>query len=178
MHKTLTITWNNDVVKKVAAKNALLKQAFKRGTRNAVDELAEIGMEEVRRSQSYHATEKLPTKIVGDNVKGGYICKSRGITYAEYGTGTKATYSNNPYAGQIKGKDLWFTTDPRVAKYTGYIKKVNKYTTDKYTAGNVYYIVFPQKAQRRFFFASKRIKQRREAVLRRNLRQAIREAAK
>ena len=176
MQKSISITWDKGKgVKDAIAWNSKLKLAYMKGCKNAVDELAEIGMEEVRKSQSYHATEKLQTKIVGRRVIGGYENKTKGITYAEYGTGTRSTYSHNPYASQIKGKDLWFTTDPRVAKYTGYIRKVNKFDTPRYSAGTVYYIVFPQKAQRRFFFAKQRIDRRRRAVVDRNIRHALKE---
>lgn len=162
------IEWNNNFAKNFSKGNVLIKKAFLIGSYRAVNELAEIGMEEVRKSQSYHATEKLPTRIMGDEVKGGYVNRTKGISYAEYGTGTKATHSHNPYP--IKGKAIWFTRNPRAEKY--YKKRINKHT------GEEYYVVFPQKAQRRFFFAKKKIQQRRDAVITRNLRKALREAGK
>ena len=161
--------WNNNITKQLAKKSVLIKKAILIGSYKAVDELAEIGMEEVRKSQSYHDTEKLPTKIVGDTVKGGYINRTKGISYAEYGTGVKATTSHNKYPANRNLK-IWFTRNPRAEKY--YKKRINKHT------GEEYYVVFPQKAQRRFFFAKKAVARRRNAVISRNIRRALREAGK
>ena len=175
MRVSFSVQYNNNATRELIKKNALFKQALIRGTAKAVDELSEIGMAEIRKSQSYHATEKLPTKITGTTIKGGYINRTKGILYAEFGTGAKAIARNNPYQFQ-HDKKVWFTQNTRAAKYMPYYKR-RITRTGKY-AGSVYYVVFPQKAQRRFFFAKKKILQRKPAVVKRNVLHALREAGK